>query len=245
MPPPFRPDRAFFLDLDGTLFEIRASPDAVRRDPEEVRLVARLNEASGGAVALISGRALGTIDALFAPLRLPAAGQHGAERRDSRGAVSRVELPRQKLDAAAKSLRAFAARHKGLLFEHKGLSMALHFRLAPQLEPEARAAVEQAAALLGSAMEVQTGKMVFELKPAGFDKGSAIAAFMREPPFAGRVPVFIGDDQTDEHGFRLVNALGGDSVKVGEGSSEARWRLDAPSAVRAWLAEGIAHAARR
>jgi trehalose 6-phosphate phosphatase len=210
-----------------------------------VRLVGRLAEAAGGAVALVSGRALGTIDVLFAPLKLPAAGQHGAERRDAQGRVTRVEIPSKQLEAAAKALRGFAGRHKGVLFEHKGLSMALHYRLAPQRGAEARAAVEQAASLLGSAMEIQSGKMVFELKPAGFDKGKAIEAFMREPPFAGRVPVFVGDDQTDEHGFRIVNRLGGDSVKVGEGESEARWRLEAPAAVRAWLAEGLAHAARR
>jgi len=246
MPPRFRPDRAFFLDLDGTLFEIRTSPDAVRRDAAEVQLVGRLAEAVGGAVALISGRALGTIDALFAPLKLPAAGQHGAERRDAQGRVTRVELPSKPFQAAAKMLRGFAARHKGLLFEHKGLSMALHYRLAPQLGEEARDAVEQAASLLDSAMEVQSGKMVFELKPAGFDKGRAIEAFMREPPFAGRVPVFLGDDLTDEHGFRLVNDMGGESVKVGEGESEARFRLEAPAAVRAWLTQGLAeHAARR
>jgi trehalose 6-phosphate phosphatase len=245
MPPPFRPDWAFFLDLDGTLFEIRTSPDAVRRDAAEVQLVARLFEATGGAVALVSGRALGTIDALFAPLKLPAAGQHGAERRDARGRVTRVELPSKPFDAAAKLLRGFAARHKGLLFEHKGLSMALHYRLAPQLGEQARAAVEQAASLVGSAMEMQSGKMVFELKPAGLDKGKAIEAFMRESPFAGRVPMFIGDDQTDEHGFRLVNSLGGDSVKVGDGESEAHWRLEGPAAVRAWLAQGLERAARR
>jgi len=95
------------------------------------------------------------------------------------------------------------------------------------------------------AVEVQGGKMVAELKPSGYDKGSAIGEFMREPPFAGRVPLFIGDDATDEHGFEVVNRLGGHSVKVGEGPSAARWRLAAPAAVRAWLTEGLAHAAGR
>lgn len=246
MPPRFRPDRAFFLDLDGTLFDIRTSPDAVRREAAEVKLVARLLEATGGAVALVSGRALGTIDALFAPLELPAAGQHGAERRDAQGRLTCVELPSKPFDAAARMLRGFAARHQGLLFEHKGLSFALHYRLAPQLADEARTAAEQAASLLGPVMELQSGKMVFELKPAGYDKGRAIEAFMREAPFAGRVPLFLGDDLTDEHGFRIVNDMGGESVKVGEGESEARFRLEAPAAVRAWLAQGLAeHAARR
>lgn len=244
-PPPLRPDWAFFLDLDGTLFDIRATPQAVRRAPEEVELVRRLQEASGGAVALISGRAIGKIDELFAPLELAAAGQHGAERRDARRKLHRIQLPEEQMQHAAAAIGAFAARHEGLLFEHKGLSMALHYRLAPHLAEAARAAVREAAAALGAAVEVQDGKMVAELKPAGYDKGSAIGEFMREAPFAGRVPLFIGDDATDEHGFEVVNRLGGHSVKVGEGPSAARWRLAAPAAVRAWLNEGLAHAAGR
>jgi trehalose 6-phosphate phosphatase len=243
--PPFRPDWAFFLDLDGTLFEIRATPQAVRGAPEEVELVARLNEAAGGAVALISGRAIAKIDELFAPLRLAAAGQHGAERRDAHGVLKRIDLPKIELQKAADAIAAFAASHDGLLFEHKGLSMALHYRLAPHLADAAHAAVREAAAALGGAVEVQEGKMVAELKPAGYDKGRAIEQFMREAPFAGRVPVFIGDDATDEHGFEVVNRLGGHSVKVGEGASAARWRLEAPAAVRAWLTEGLGHAAGR
>jgi len=102
--------------------------------------------------------------------------------------------------------------------------------------------VREAAAALGGALEMQQGKMVAELKPAGHDKGRAIGEFMREPPFAGRVPLFIGDDLTDEHGFAVVNRMGGHSVKVGEGESAARWRLASPAAVRAWLAEGLEHA---
>jgi trehalose 6-phosphate phosphatase len=244
-PPHLRPDWAIFLDLDGTLFEIRATPQSVRRAPEEVELVARLRQAAGGAVALISGRAIAKIDELFAPLKLAAAGQHGAERRDGRGVVTKADLPLRGLNLAEKAIRAFATSHEGLLFEHKGLSMALHYRLAPNLAEAAHAAVREAAAALGDAVEVQQGKMVAELKPAGCDKGRAIEQFMREPPFAGRVPVFIGDDATDEHGFQVVNRLRGHSVKVGEGASAARWRLEGPAAVRAWLTEGLAHAAGR
>ena len=235
--PPFRPDWAFFLDLDGTLFEIRSTPQAVRRDAEEVGLVSRLHEAAQGAVALISGRALASVDALFRPLTLCAAGQHGAERRNAEGFVKRIDLP--PLDKAIAAISSFAARHEGLLFENKGLSLALHYRLAPHLAEAAHAAVHEAAAALGPAVEVQRGKMVAELRPAGCDKGVAIEQFMREPPFAGRVPIFIGDDLTDEHGFEVVNQLGGHSVKVGEGPSAARWRLETPAAVRAWLDNGV------
>jgi trehalose 6-phosphate phosphatase len=215
----------------------------VRRRPEELELVARLHEAAAGALALISGRPIAGIDRLFAPLKLAAAGQHGAERRDAGGGLHKIKLPAASLKKAADAIATFAAAHEGVLFENKGLSMALHYRLAPQLAQAAQAAVREAAAALGGALAVQAGKMVVELKPAGYDKGRAIDEFMREAPFAGRVPVFIGDDLTDEHGFEVVNRLGGHSVKVGEGSSAARWRLEAPAAVRAWLSEGLAASA--
>jgi len=241
-PPPFDPRWAFFLDLDGTLFEIRTTPQAVRRRPEEVGLVSRLAEASGGAVALISGRSLAKIDRLFSPLKPAAAGQHGAERRDAQGNLHEIQISRKSLKHAAEIIGSFAARHEGLLFENKGLSMALHYRLAPHLADAAQGVVREAAAALGGALEMQQGKMVAELKPAGHDKGRAIGEFMGEPPFAGRVPLFIGDDLTDEHGFAVVNRMGGHSVKVGEGESAARWRLASPAAVRAWLAEGLGHA---
>jgi trehalose 6-phosphate phosphatase len=82
---------------------------------------------------------------------------------------------------------------------------------------------------------VQTGKRVVELKPAGKDKGVAVGEYMREAPFRGRCPVFIGDDLTDEYGFAMVNRLGGHSIKVGRGRTVARWRLRDVAAVRAWL----------
>lgn len=241
-PPPFDPSWAFFLDLDGTLFEIRTTPQAVRRRPAELELVSRLAESSGGAVALISGRSLAKIDRLFSPLKVAAAGQHGAEWRDAQGNLHEIQLPKKSLKEAAETIGAFAARHEGLVFENKGLSMALHYRLAPHLAEAAQAVVREAAAALGGALEMQQGKMVAELKPAGHDKGRAIEEFMREPPFAGRVPLFIGDDLTDEHGFAVVNRMGGHSVKVGEGESAARWRLASPAAVREWLAQGLEHA---
>src|SRR6185295_8277270 len=172
---------------------------------------------------------------LFHPLKLPIAGQHGAERRDARGKRHRHRFPVETLHRAAAPIRKFVARNEGLVFEDKGASVALHYRLAPQLEAAARAVVEEAARSAGGAFEVQLGKMVFELKPAGFDKGSAIEEFMRDEPFAGRVPVFLGDDVTDEFGFRVVNRLGGYSVKIGEGDSAARWRLADPAAAKSWL----------
>ncbi len=179
------------------------------------------------------------IDELFSPMKLPAAGQHGVERRDARGRVQRPSFPAELLARAAEPLRSFAARHDGLVFEDKGYSMALHYRLAPRLASAAHAVVREAARSAGGGMEVQRGKMVAELKPSGHDKGRAIEAFMRERPFAGRVPVFLGDDLTDEHGFRVVDRMGGHAIKVGPGPTAARWRLPNPSAARRWLDEWL------
>jgi trehalose 6-phosphate phosphatase len=219
----------------GTLLDIAERPDQVYAHKVDGALVEGLQRAAGGALALISGRSLAQLDALFAPLRLPAAGQHGYERRDVRGARHRHRFPVDTLRPAKDALRAFAGRHAGLVLEDKGASVALHYRLAPQLEQAALDAVREVSVPLGSAVQVQGGKMVWELKPAGADKGTAIEEFMREAPFAGRTPVFLGDDVTDEHGFRVVNELGGHSIKVGAGDSAARFRLASPAAARDWL----------
>ena len=233
--PPFQPGWALFLDVDGTLLDIAERPDQVDAHKVDCALVQGLQRAAGGALALISGRSLAQLDALFAPLRLPAAGQHGYERRDVRGERHRHRFPVDTLRPAKDALRAFAGRHAGLVLEDKGASVALHYRLAPQLEQAALDAVREVSAPLGSAVQVQGGKMVWEIKPAGADKGTAIEEFMREPPFAGRTPVFLGDDVTDEHGFQVINRLGGHSIKVGAGDSAARFRLSSPAAARDWL----------
>jgi trehalose 6-phosphate phosphatase len=234
--PPFECNSALFLDFDGTLIDIAGTPESAKATPTEIALLAGLQRAANGALALISGRSIARMDELFAPLVLPAAGQHGAERRDAQGRRHRFRISAQALRPVAGGIRSFADRHRGLVFEDKGASFALHYRLAPELATAAYEAVREAAQPLGDAVEVQGGKMVVELKPAGCDKGRAIETFMQELPFAGRVPVFLGDDLTDEYGFRVVNRLGGHSVKVGEGESAARWRLENPAATRAWLA---------
>jgi trehalose 6-phosphate phosphatase len=238
--PPYARDWAFFLDIDGTLLDIAVTPNAVHAQRADCRLVAALYDRADGALALVSGRSLAMIDELFAPLRLPAAGQHGVERRDARGRVHRPSFSADMHSRAADMIRAFAERHTGLVFENKGYSMALHYRLAPRLAGAAHAIVREAARAVGEGVEVQRGKMVAELKPAGHDKGRAIEAFMREKPFAGRQPVFLGDDLTDEHGFRMVERMGGHSIKVGPGQTAARWRVANPSAARAWLQEWLA-----
>lgn len=231
---------AFFLDIDGTLFEHAERPDAVRTDPAVVQLLASLRAATGGAVALISGRPIAFVDSLFSPLRLPAAGLHGIERRDALGRLYSHPAAEKPLRRAADVMSALAAsRHSGLVVEDKGLSLALHFRQVPGLEQEARAIATTVLDELGPEFELMRGSMVFEIKPGGRDKGAAIEEFLVEAPFRGLMPAFVGDDVTDEFGFDVVNGLNGHSVKVGVGATVARWRLADAAAVRAWLADCI------
>lgn len=228
-------DWALFLDIDGTLLEFAAHPAAVMVDQDLAHLLRGLYDETAGAVALISGRTMADADSLFAPLKLCVAGQHGAERRDFAGGLHLHALPLDGLRRAAERLRPLVCVHAGLVLEEKGMNLALHFRGAPLLEAELVPLLEQLVSELGQDFELQAGKMVLEIKPTGKDKGTAIEAFMQEHPFRGRVPIFIGDDLTDEYGFALVNRLGGHSIKVGPGASAAQWRLADASAVRGWL----------
>jgi len=246
--PPFAANWAFFLDLDGTLLEIAETPDAVGIGPDEKRLVEKLVAGAGGAVAVISGRALARIDQILAPLVLPAAGQHGAERRDAKGVRHRHRFQANVLRPVAVGIRSFAAQHQGLVFEDKGASVALHYRKAPHLEQACIEAMNYAVSHVDTnapGFSVLRGKMVVEAKAALADKGDAIAAFMREAPFAGRRPVFVGDDVTDEAGFNWVQTLGGGlGIKIGEGESRAQMRLDNPAALHQWLEQALRAASR-
>jgi trehalose 6-phosphate phosphatase len=237
-PPPPRREWAYFFDIDGTLVDIADSPTGVRLDGDLGLLIAGLYHDAGGAVALISGRAIADIDALFPGHRLPTAGQHGLERRDAAGRISRHAFPSVQLERAHDRLADAAARHPKLLLEHKGLSLALHYRRAPHLAGYAHRLMHTIQARMGTQYCLQTGKRVVEMKPAGKDKGAAVLEFMQEPPFRGRTPVFVGDDVTDEYGFSAVNRLHGYSIKVGPGRTAAHWRVPDVAAVRAWLATG-------
>jgi trehalose 6-phosphate phosphatase len=233
---------AVFLDIDGTLIHFADRPDAVHIDAALCQLLERIRESTDGALALISGRSIGDIDELFSPARFAAAGQHGSERRSADGTMHFHAPLAPRLEAHADTLRRFAEAHEGLLLERKGTSLALHYRNAPASAELAEREVRRIAEALGDDFELQAGKFVLEVKPSGKDKGTAIAEFMAEPPFAGRSPVFVGDDLTDELGFELVNRIGGETVKVGTGPTRARWRLGNADDVRRWLADFAARA---
>jgi trehalose 6-phosphate phosphatase len=233
--PAQRREWALFLDVDGTLLRIAIGPGAVAV-PARTRLALRTALArEAGAVALVSGRTVADLDRLFAPLQLPTIGVHGLEWRDAAGRFHAAEVPSGRLDAARRRVVPLVASHPGLELEDKRCSLAVHFRLAPHLERQVRALLDDEARQLPE-YRVQEGKYCLELRPAMRTKGPAIEAFMRMRPFAGRQPVFVGDDATDEQGFETVNALGGLSIHVGHRmGSAARWQFPNVNAVVRWL----------
>ncbi len=237
-PPRIVAGDALFLDLDGTLVEIAPTPDAVRPAGHLGALLENAARHVGSALAIVSGRSIRDIDRILAPLTLPAAGLHGLERRAGGGAYYGPPPALPRFDQLRTALGRFAAEHPGLLLEDKGAALALHYRARPELAAESAAAVEAALGGACSGITVQRGKAVIELRPEGADKGAAVAAFMSESPFAGRCPVFAGDDITDEAAFRAVRAQGGVAVRVGgEADTAAEWRLANVAAVHAWLAD--------
>lgn len=227
---------ALFLDVDGTLLEIEREPGAVHVPERLCRILEQLQSATGGALALVSGRSLDQLDRLFSPLRFSAAGLHGLERRNLDRKTERATPDPELFERARRRLAEFADAHEGVLLEDKGLTLALHYRKAPEAAQAARRVAETAVAESEGAFALLQGKMVYELKPPGIDKGRAIATFLDEPPFAGRPAVFAGDDVTDEAGFEAINRQGGVSIRIGDGRpTAAAYGCPNVAALQTWL----------
>lgn len=233
-PPPLSLDWCLFLDVDGTLVELTDTPSQTTADPEIISLLTETVGRLGGAVALVSGRKIETLDRLFAPLRLPAAGLHGVERRKFDGTIQAANFVDSQLDRTRSALKELVAAHPGALLEDKDRTIAVHFRLAPQIGETLRQAIVAIAKPLGNNYHIQDGNMMFEIKPRVFSKATAIQAFMKESPFIGRRPVFIGDDLTDQDGFAVAESQGGLSIAVGD-RIHGQFYLPNVTAVRAWL----------
>jgi trehalose 6-phosphate phosphatase len=232
-PPDIGADWALFLDLDGTLLDIAPTPTSVSVPDGLVEVLGRLQRQLGGALAIVSGRPLADIDRLLAPLLLPVAGNHGASARLPDGtqqALAAVAaLPQDWLERA----RTACAQWPGTIVEPKPFSLALHFRLAPERKADVRALLESLAAGCDD-YEILPAHFAFELRPRQASKGLAIERLMAMAPFHGRVPVFIGDDVTDESGRAAARRLGGMGLDVALnfGGSAA--------CVRQWLASAAA-----
>jgi trehalose 6-phosphate phosphatase len=237
-PPGLSPRDALFVDFDGTLVELAPTPADIQVSDRLPGLLAGLSARLGGAVALVSGRSLADLAPLVAPFGGAMVGQHGNEIRYPDGRLRRGTgdgAPDPAIGAARAALAPFAAGHPELMLEDKGGTIALHYRGAPELGDPCRQAARQAIAAGGGRLRAIDGNQVIELVPCRVGKGGAIATLAAEPPFLGRVPVFVGDDTTDEDGFAAVDALGGVSVKVGPGPSAAQYRLPDVAAVWAWI----------
>jgi trehalose 6-phosphate phosphatase len=224
-----------FLDVDGTLIEFREDPVSATADSELIALLQDTAAMFGGALALVSGRLLATLDTMLAPLRLPASGLYGLERRDADGAVHRRLNSVQALDSARGMITDFAVAHPGLIVEDKGTAIALHYRRAPAYGADCRRTAYAAVAGLWPLYLVIEGSMVVDIVPTGASKATAIEEFLLEPPFARRIPIALGDDFSDCDAFSAVHRHGGVAVAVGR-RIYGDYRLDDCRAARQWLA---------
>lgn len=241
-PAPDAGTTALFLDIDGTLVEFARSPEEVVVEPGLFALLDDLRDRLGGALALVSGRTIESIDQLLAPLVLDAAGVHGGQWRLG-GQRDALPPPPAAFAGITAELRRFAEAHPGVRLEDKVEGLALHTRLRPDAEAEAIALVEDGHRRLGQAYRLQKGNAVIELVPALATKGNGVKRMMSVPPYRHRTPVFVGDDLTDESGFLAARALGGFGVLVGPPrETAARYRLPSVPGVHRWL-EAVLHRA--
>lgn len=226
-------EAAIFLDLDGTLLDLAPTPEAVEAGTPLRRSLATLARRCGGALALLSGRRIADLDAILSPLRLPAAGAHGAELRlAADDAVRRLapEIP----NALRAAFLALADRD-GLVVEDKGAAIALHYRLAPGFDIDERRLAPLEAEAQAAGFSLLRGKKVLELKHARIDKGTALEEFMARAPFEGRRPLFAGDDATDEAAFAALAKFGGVGIGVGRKFPGADYTVQSPSEMRALI----------
>ena len=224
-----------FLDFDGTLVDLAETPDAVIVSDRLRALLSAVHDRLGGRVAIITGRAGAAVSAMIDPAPVSVTGSHGLE---AAAAEGQLDGSRAELQAVAAELRKLEREHPGLIVEEKPLGVALHFRQVPSAEALCRSAIERAAQ--GGTLIVQPGKMMFELRPAGPDKGDALTQMMAQPPFSGTRPVVFGDDLTDERAFIAARMLGGAGVLVGElRETAASYHLPSVTHVLDWLAQAV------
>jgi trehalose 6-phosphate phosphatase len=228
-------DSALFLDVDGTLVDFAATPEAVEVDTELPQRLHRLARRFGGALALVSGRSIADLDRMFRPFRFAASGIHGAERRDAEGRLHYTGLSSTELDPARVELERFAARHPAVVLEDKGRGLALHFRRAPELGDAVREVMREALARVPAGAIVQAGHYFLEVKGGGSSKRASVEAFMREMPFAGRAPIYLGDDLTDLDAISYAAERGGRGIFIGPEPRPEWDSLPTPAAVREWL----------
>jgi len=225
---------ALLFDFDGTLVAIADRPEDVVLADQTMRTLVALRSVLGGAVAVISGRPVHQIDRLLAPYKFAVAGTHGLERRDHNGKYHRGRFDRAALDDIQEALKRTFVGEDGLLFERKPGSVALHYRQRPDLAERCRAVAADTVAGRTDARLLQ-GKMVVEVKLGTQTKADAVRDFMAVAPFRGRMPVYAGDDVTDEDAFRAVAHCHGTAIKIGPGATTAEYRVPDTEKFLSWL----------
>jgi len=223
------------LDVDGTLLDLAPTPREVYVSSELRHMLARLRERTKGATAFVSGRGINELDLIFAPLLLAAVGGHGAEFRFQPDGDIEIEKVQPLSTKTKQRFAVIAEAARGIIVEDKTYSIALHYRLAPDQEDYVRRAVAMACEELEPLLEILPGKAVVEVKQVGFNKATAVSRLMSVPPFRGRLPIFIGDDQTDEVVFPVIREFGGLGFSVGRQVAGVAGHFDTPSDVRHWL----------
>jgi trehalose 6-phosphate phosphatase len=241
MLPLLAPDAALFLDIDGTLIEFVPRPEDACVPPALLETIGALRQALSGALAVVSGRKLADIDRLFAPLTFAAGGQHGAEVRLTPDAEAQVfATPETALAGVLEYVEPFLVAHPGIRVERKGLSTAFHYREAVAAGPALRAVLEKAVAPVAETLNLLDSHLCYDVRARGADKGKVVEGLMSVAPFVGRVPVYIGDDWTDEDGFEAALAAKGRAIRVGAPRATlATETLSDPAALREWLERSL------
>jgi trehalose 6-phosphate phosphatase len=230
---------AILLDVDGTLLDIAPSPQDVYVPASLLTTLGRLFVIAGGAVALVSGRLITVLDALFEPLKLPAIGCHGAELRPSpRRPDERRSRPLP--DSLKRAFADIAHREPQIRVEDKAFTLAFHYRGAQDREAVLLRLLRERIEPFARDYTLLRGKSVVEVKPKTFNKGEALRALLGFTPFAGRRPVFFGDDTTDEDVFAVLPEFGGLGISVGKCLPGANFAVHSPDEVRRWLAHLVA-----
>ena len=234
-PPAIDPKtHALFLDFDGTLVELVDDPNAVALAPDRVERLGEMTERLSGALAIVSGRRVSDLDRFLKPLAFAAAGVHGLERRVRPDGETEFLMAPEALDPIRDALAPTIEANQRLSLEDKGTALVLHYRTAPDLADMAKSVMRQATKDRDD-LVVMEGDNIVEVHPAGMDKGKALADFMTASPFEGRIPVYLGDDTTDEFALKIVADMGGIAIKVGRKESVAEYRLADVTDVHHWL----------
>lgn len=227
---------AVFFDIDGTLLDLAETPNAIIIPPALPADLNLLSHKLGGALALVTGRSVAFVDALFSPLQFPVAGLHGAEWRGPDGRLQNISVPSE-FEQLKQTIASEAGNWPGVLVEDKGAAIAVHYRLSPERQHDVEAMMDRYAVIVAPDWALQHGKMVTEFRPARANKGHAVESFLTCEPFDGRRPLVIGDDLTDETMFRVANTRRGKSIRIGPLSAEtsAHYGLTSPADLRRLL----------